>query len=146
MAQHTLIHLLVALSPIACLTLPLASHAEVYRCGNSYSSAPCTGGKAVSVQPTVEVHTQAQHPSTTQRKQDRKDAREWERTERELDKAQATPAPQRKSQADRQQCQAKQQRIQKIDELARKGGSVKQMERLRDERQAARDWQFRAGC
>ena len=59
--------------------------------------------------------------------------------------AKAATPPQRNAKH-RQQCEAKQQRIQKIDELARKGGSVQQMERLREERQKARDWQFRAGC
>nr|WP_174862823.1 hypothetical protein [Comamonas jiangduensis] len=77
--------------------------------------------------------------------QQRHEERAWDRMERELDKAQAESPPQR-STNNRRQCEAKQQRIQKIDELARKGGSVQQMERLREERQKARDWQFRAGC
>lgn len=144
-----MLRVFAACATTAYLVMPLSGHAQVYRCGNSYSSQPCTGGKAVSVQPMVEVHPQthlATNAPSTQRKQDRREAREWDRTERELDKAQAAPAVQRQSQADRSQCQAKQQRIQKIDELARKGGSVKHMERLREERQAARDWQFRAGC
>ena len=66
--------------------------------------------------------------------------------ERELDKAQANAPPQRKSSVDRSQCEARDRRIQKIDQLARRGGTVQQMERLREERQEARDWQFRAGC
>lgn len=130
------------------LAVPHASHAQVYRCGNSYSSEPCAGGKAVSVESPVEVHPGAAASPTRRaaRRTGHQEARAWERTERELDKAQAAPAPQRQAPAERSQCQAKQQRIQKIDELARRGGSVKQMERLREERQAARDWQFRAGC
>lgn len=133
------------------LAVPSTSHAQIYRCGNSYSSEPCAGGKAVSVEPLVEVHPDPATPPTrrTTRRSGQKEAQEaraWERTERELDKAQAASAPQRQAPADRSQCQAKQQRIQKIDELARRGGSAKQMERLREERQTARDWQFRAGC
>ena len=64
----------------------------------------------------------------------------------ELDKAQAKAPPQRKAGVDRSQCEARDRRIQKIDQLARRGGTVQQMERLREERQEARDWQFRAGC
>lgn len=132
------------------LLSPWPSHAQqVYRCGNHYSQTPCPGGQAVAVQPsaTVEV-APAPQPATRRRSQRKQDseAREWERTERELDKAQTSATPPRSAKADATQCRAKQQRIQKIDDLARKGGSIQKMERLREERQAARDWQFRAGC
>lgn len=150
--------LTLSMAAAAWLCGPRTSHAqEVYRCGDSYSSAPCHGGRAVSIAPWLEVHADDSSSSaTTTRPSQRRhaasrpanEARAWDRTERELDKAQAATAPQRqpRSSADRSQCQAKQQRIQKIDDLARRGGSVQQMERLREERQTARDWQFRAGC
>lgn len=138
---------------LCAFTLSFAAYGqEVYRCGSSYSDAPCAGGKAVSTEPLVEVHPSAAQPRRTNTQgprnayqQQRHEERAWDRMERELDKAQAESPPQR-STTNRRQCEAKQQRIQKIDELARKGGSVQQMERLREERQKARDWQFRAGC
>lgn len=138
-----------------CLS-PLASQAQAYRCGNSYSNAACADGKAVEVEPAIEVHPSASDstasstlPTRSQRKyyrQEDKEAREWERTERELDKAQATPPPQRQARPDTTKCEAANQRIKKIDELARRGGSAKLMERLREDRQNTRDWQFRSGC
>ncbi len=138
---------------LCAFTLSFAAYGqEVYRCGSSYSDAPCAGGKAVSTEPLVEVHpsatqprrTNAQAPATHTSSSATKNAHgiawnaNWTK-----------PRPNRRPSADtnnRRQCEAKQQRIQKIDELARKGGSVQQMERLREERQKARDWQFRAGC
>jgi len=141
---------------LALCLCPLASQAQVYRCGNSYSSAPCTGGKTVEVEPAVAAHpsekdsaastTLAPRAQRKSRRQEDKEAREWERTERELDKAQTTPPPQRQNRPDAAKCAAANQRIKKIDELARRGGSVKQMERLREDRQNTRDWQFRSGC
>lgn len=141
---------------LALCLCPLASQAQAHRCGNSYSNAPCADGKAVQVEPAIEVHPSATDstpsstlPTRSQRKnyrQEDKEAREWERTERELDKAQATPPPQRQARPDTAKCEAANQRIKKIDELARRGGSVKLMERLREDRQNTRDWQFRSGC
>jgi hypothetical protein len=130
---------------MCALLWPWTAHAqEVYRCGNSYSTEPCAGGKAISTQPLVEVHRPAQSRNDSHIQQ-RNEARERDRTERELDKAEFKSAPQR-STNNRQQCQSKQQRIAKIDDLARKGGNAKRMEQLREERQQARDWMFRAGC
>ncbi len=133
---------------LACTAWPLSSLAQVFRCGNSYSSTPCADGKPVPVEPIVEVHPPTQGAAerrATRRHADREE-RAWDRMERELDKAQAKAPPQRKSGVDRSQCEARDRRIQKIDQLARRGGTVQQMERLREERQEARDWQFRAGC
>lgn len=145
--------LALSMAAAAWLCGPPTSHAqEVYRCGDSYSSTPCHGGRAVSIAPWLEAHTDSSSTQHVQRHRDasrpNREAQAWERTERELDKAQAATAPQRqpRTSTNRSQCQAKQQRIQKIDDLARRGGSVQQMERLREERQTARDWQFRAGC
>ena len=116
----------------------------VYRCGNTYGSTPCTGGAAISTQPLVEVHPS--HPtSNTAYQQQRREERERDRMERELDKAQSAALPQR-DRNNRQQCEAKQRRIQKIDEMARKGGHAQYMERLREERRETRDWMFKAGC
>lgn len=133
---------------LACTAWPLSGQAQVFRCGNSYSSAPCADGKPVPVEPIVEVHPPTQAAAerrATWRHEDREE-RAWDRMERELDKAQAKTPPQRKSGGNRSQCEALDRRIQKIDQLARRGGTVQQMERLREERQEARDWQFRAGC
>lgn len=140
---------------LCAFAVSFSAHGQaVYRCGSSYSDEPCAGGKAVSTEALVEVHpaaaqssanTQGRKGANSAYQQQRHEERTWDRTERELDKAQAATPPQRNAK-NRQQCEAKQQRIQKIDELARKGGSVQQMERLREERQKARDWQFRAGC
>lgn len=153
---HTPLWQSTALWLALCLC-PLASQAQVYRCGNSYSSAPCADGKTVEVEPGVVAHPSTPDsaasgtpapgaPRKRRRHADNNEAREWERTERELDKAQATPPPQRQARPDAAQCAAASQRIKKIDELARRGGSVAQMERLREDRQNARDRQFRAGC
>ena len=92
----------------------------------------------------MEVHPH-QRTSNAAYQQQRKEDRDKLRLERELNKAQAAVPPTR-SKDNRPQCEAKQRRIQKIDEMARKGGDAKYMERLREERQEARDWQFRAGC
>lgn len=127
---------------------PLTAHGQtVYRCGHSYSSTPCAGGTSISTEPAVTGHAQPTLTAPQQhalRKQRQKE-REWKRTERELDKAQAASPPQRKS-SNQAACQSKARRIQKIDELARRGGSAKKMEQLREERRDARDWQFSAGC
>lgn len=152
---HTSLWQSTALWLALCL-YPLASQAQVYRCGNSYGSAPCAGAKTVEAEPVIQAHpgtpgratsgTPAPGAPRKRRRNADNEAREWERTERELDKAQATPPPQRQARPDAAQCAAANQRIKKIDELARRGGSVTQMERLREDRQNARDRQFRAGC
>lgn len=130
------------------------SHAQpVYRCGNAYSQTPCSSAQAIGLPSLVEVPAAAtapgerpqQQPSSRHR-QAMQEARDWERTERTLDKAQAAVPPRRSAQKNRSACEAASRRIEKIDALARRGGSVQKMERLREERQAARDWQFRAGC
>ena len=141
---------------LALSLYPLASQAQAYRCGNIYSSAPCTGGQAVEVEPAVNMYpsttgnaTSGMLPASSHQKnyrQEDKETREWQRAERELDKAQAAPPPQRQGRANTAKCEAAKQRIKKIDELARRGGSVKLMERLREDRQNTRDWQFRSGC
>ena len=123
--------------------LPTTSAAQpVYRCGNTYSSTPCAGSHALPLAAAGPQHSTRHTPQHGEQRE----AREWERTERELDKAEAKIAPQRAQGKDRAACQAANRRIQKIDELARKGGSVQKMERLREDRQAARDRQFSAGC
>ena len=125
------------------------SHAQVYRCGNSYSTTPCAGGQEVEIKPAVQAPTvTAQITSNQQRtnRQERKEERDWERTERELDKAEAAEKPMRQQGKNSAACAAASRRIQKIDELARKGGSAQKMEKLREDRQATRDKQFRMGC
>ena len=145
------LHLSTAYALAFCLCTiahPLTAHGQtVYRCGNSYSSTPCAGGKSVTTEPVVTIHPQPALTTPHQRalRKQRQNEREWERTERELDKAQAASPPQRKS-SNQAACQSKTRRIQKIDELARRGGSVQKMEQLREERRNARDWQFSAGC
>ena len=142
---HTLLSLCTATAALCTLAYGELAHAQtVYRCGNTYSSVPCAGGTTVSTQPLVEVHPH-QRTSNAAYQQQRKEDRDKQRLERELNKAQAAVPPTR-SKDNRAQCEAKQRRIQKIDEMARKGGDAKYMERLREERQEARDWQFRAGC
>jgi len=46
----------------------------------------------------------------------------------------------------RPDCASTEQRIRQLDNMARKGGSSSYMERIREERKALRDGQFRAGC
>ena len=143
---HTVVSLCTATAALCTFAYGELSHAQtVYRCGNTYSSEPCAGGTTtVSTQPLVEVHPHQRTANTAYQKQHQED-REQQRLERELNKAQAAVPPTR-SKDNRAQCEAQQRRIQKIDALARKGGNAKYMERLREERQEARDWQFRAGC
>ncbi len=94
-----------------CLLQPTGK--EVYRCGSSYSDAPCAGGKAVSTEPLVEKCIPRQrspaaqtpkpaqpHPSSSATKKVHGIS-----MERELDKAQAVSLPQR-SATNRRQCEA----------------------------------------
>ena len=46
----------------------------------------------------------------------------------------------------RPDCAQAEQRIKRLDDMARRGGSAQYMERIRAERKETRDWQFRAGC
>ena len=76
----------------------------------------------------------------------KQEAAQRKRTQQALDKAEATPTPQRSNQAAQKDCEAAERRINKIDALARRGGSAKKMEQLREDRKATRDKQFRLGC
>lgn len=38
---------------LALLALSTSLHAQVYRCGNTYSSAPCAGGRSVDTSPAL---------------------------------------------------------------------------------------------
>nr|WP_315224478.1 hypothetical protein [uncultured Albidiferax sp.] len=38
---------------LALLALSTSLHAQVYRCGNTYSSAPCAGGRSVDTSPAI---------------------------------------------------------------------------------------------
>lgn len=118
------------------------AHAQVFRCGNTYTSEPCTGGKAVVLEPLTSIPAHSPSHRAAQRHEDAS----WQRTERELDRAEAKAPPHRDKASNQAACQASQRRVKKIDELARQGGTAKKMERLRQERQDARDWQFSAGC
>lgn len=136
--------------------LPATSHGQIYRCGNSYSQAPCSQQEGIARTfneaphtGTAAISTDAKPRQYSSRKNHHPGqhaARDWDRTERELDKAEAKPQAQRSSAKDQAACDAASRRIQKIDELARRGGSAQKMERLREERQSARDRQFNAGC
>lgn len=137
------------LAYLCCGLITPSSHAQVYRCGNSYSTTPCKGAQEVDIAPPVHASAMtAQITGNQQRtiRQARKEAHDWDRTERELDKAQAAEKPTRQSGKNSAECAATGRRIQKIDELARKGGSAQKMEKLREDRQATRDKQFRMGC
>lgn len=128
---------------------PTLSYGQVYRCGNAYSATPCPGNQVVGLQPltTTPATTVAPSPRPSKaRNPAQREAQEREQTERALDKAQARVAPQRDGAKNRAACQAASRRIEKIDALARKGGSPQKMEQLKEERQDARDWQFSAGC
>ena len=135
--------LLVAL--LATL-LPTSSHSQVYRCGNTYSHTPsCTDGKD-AVLHTGSDSSHAHQQARKAHSQAQQEARDWDRTERELDKAEAQAPLKRGNRKNTGACEAASRRIQKIDELARRGGPAQKMERLREERQRARDRQFNAGC
>ena len=41
------------LTALTFLALSTSLHAQVYRCGNTYSNAPCAGGKTVETTPSV---------------------------------------------------------------------------------------------
>lgn len=168
---------------VIAMWLPTASHAEVYRCGNSYSDEPCPGGSAIQLRGPMEVHgeeaadvflcRQGTHqfwsaqscqqnnatimrrqkvPATWTWEQQRKYAeREWLRAQRETSSpasithhADTSAAAQRER--EKPACAQADQRIRQLDEMARRGGTVRYMERVRKERKEARDWQFRAGC
>lgn len=163
---------------------PDTGYAQVYRCGSSYSDAPCPNAQALDVAPPVqhhESHTRStvflcrlgerqfwssqscqSHNASMLRsqtvprdwswEQQQKHAeREWQRAERRT----AAQAPlthhadtsqlaqRRRARPD---CASAEQRIRQIDAMGRQGGSAAYMERLRAERQATRDGQFRAGC
>ncbi|MGN1055165.1 MAG: hypothetical protein ACI4QS_00460 [Comamonas sp.] len=116
------------------------SQAQVFRCGNSYSPTPCADSHVVELAPA------APNPSSHHRQQARKDAQDWDRTQRELHKAETALPAARRQNTQRAECTAAERRIQKIDELAAKGGSAPKMEKLRQDRKATRDKQFRMGC
>ena len=77
--------------------------------------------------------------------------RQWQQSQ-SARKERATRAPaaatavQPKSRNTDSWCEQAEQRIRKVDAMARQGGKAKYMERLRAERQALRDRQFREGC
>lgn len=161
-------------------------HAQVYRCGNTYSDEPCTTGSAqiVEVQPAVSNNArapeqpiflcrlgqrqfwsaqscQSQNASMLRSQsvpQNWSWEQQWKHAEREWQNAQRnTPSPsvmphradtsasaQRKRA--RPDCAQAAQRIKKLDEMGRRGGSSSFMDRIRTERKDLRDWQFSAGC
>lgn len=165
---------------------PSGSHAQVYRCGNTYSDAPCASGttRIVEVEPAVSDNTraaqqpiylcrlgkrqfwsaqscQSQNASMLRSQSVSKDwswEQQWKHAEREWQRAQRnTPSPaatphyadtsasaQRKRA--RPDCAQAEQRIKKLDEMGRRGGSSSFMDRIRTERKELRDWQFNAGC
>ncbi|WP_367849578.1 hypothetical protein [Rhodoferax sp. WC2427] len=41
------------ITALALLALSGSLHAQVYRCGNTYSSAPCAGGRSVDTSPAI---------------------------------------------------------------------------------------------
>lgn len=125
-----------------CASMPTTAQAQIYRCGNTYTNEPCAGGKAVQLEPLTTIPAQRPSPYAAERHE----AYEREQTERELDRAEAKVPPVRDKATNKAACEASKRRVKKIDELARKGGSAKKMEQLRQERQDARDWQFSAGC
>lgn len=43
------------LATVLC-SMPCTGHAQVYRCGNTYSDAPCQGAQAVDLAPPVQSH------------------------------------------------------------------------------------------
>ncbi|WP_284336944.1 hypothetical protein [Comamonas sp. NoAH] len=159
-------------------------HAQVFRCGHSYSDAPCLNGATVEIQPPVEVHGNTHnstvflcrlaerqfwsaqscqsHNATMLRSQSVPQSWTWERQWRYAEREWRHAEQQTSSQAPlvhradtsalaqrrraRPDCTVIEQRIRQLDEMGRRGGSASHMERIRSERKAARDQQFRAGC
>lgn len=179
------------LSGVLGLLLSVAAHsaqAQVYRCGNTYSDAPCPGAQALDLRPPVQAQaTPGQRPvflcrrssehfwssqscnhhgaSTLHRQNVPSDwpwEQQWQHAQRTWRQAQqraqeavpaqppaliqAPPAHGPSPHAPAASCAAADARIRQLDALGRQGGPVSVMERLRRERKALRDWQFRVRC
>ena len=165
------------------MLLPHTLHAQVYRCGNSYSDAPCQGAKHIERQAPLQadasahsdvflcrlgdrhfwsaqscqsqnasmLHRQSVPRHWTWEQQHQHAQREWLRAQRQT--AAKKQPPHHTNTRERAQrrtqhldCSSAEQRIRQLDEMGRRGGSVRYMERLRSERKELRDGQFRAGC
>lgn len=186
--QHTkfLPHLTAAATLGLALLLPAAHAQQVYRCGNTYSDAPCGDQPALDLTPPVQTlptpgeaqvflcrrsqsHFWSQQPcngqgaSTLHRQpvpsqwtweQQRQHAeREWQRAQRRHAAAASAPSHHVDSQSlqaqrsrQRPDCDSFKQRIRHLDAMGRAGGTASFMERLRGERKAVRDAQYKAGC
>lgn len=167
------------LATIALLLCAHTAHADVYRCGNTYSNTPCKDAKEVDVSPAL---SDPSGPTTTVIYLCRatRGARYWtpepcnqngwtiERTERvpanipweeqlaaarsqrsESIAAGRTPGaygPSTNRNEKSQRCTQLRNRIQYLDDIGRKGGSVHTMEWQREERRNARNEEHRLGC
>lgn len=126
----------VVLSLLLCLWVE-TGHAQIYRCGNTYSETPCANAQRLHATPLSGKEDDPASSARRTQQHEKKRAKEKEHTMRALRQASANGAD---------NCQALERRIDKIDQLARRGGSVTKMEQLRADRQATRDKQFRLGC
>lgn len=166
---------------IWALFVSTANAQEVYRCGNSYSSTPCEGAKAVDVTPAVinpdGPLTKFIHLCKRPEKEDLWwvdspcDSHGWTavdkakvptnvewKTQISIARRQRADALKKsneyqdwrpvRSQGKKQEntCETLSKRVEWLDSAGRAGGTVRQMEWLRQERQDARDRQFREGC
>lgn len=118
---------------------------KIYRCGTSYSDTPCLGAKVVPIEDVPLTGHAATRPKPSLQ-HSKQEAAQRKRTEQALDKAENSPTPKRSNPSVQTDCEAAERRINKIDALARRGGSAKKMEQLREDRKATRDKQFRWGC
>jgi hypothetical protein len=116
----------------ACSTLPLA--AQLSRCDHTPRTSLCT--QRASQPPTSQPRTLEAHKAS----EEQRHAREWRRAEKR------TAANARAHVPSTSICTTTSRRIDQLDAMARQGGSLQLMERVRAERQALRDQQFRSGC
>jgi hypothetical protein len=159
----------------------LNSTAQVYRCGNNYSIAPCTGGRAVETAPAVgstssesgsstvylcktygggtfwsRAHCNTQNalveriesvPAGLSWDHQVEMARDQRDRERVLTSPPAAQVQQGPATATRvTQCASLEARINRLDQLARNGGTASYMDWVAGEKRLARDQHFRQRC
>jgi hypothetical protein len=169
---------------LAASLLGATASAQVYRCGNAYSSAPCAGGKAIDTTPPLSARGDLAGKTTIYLCQSYGGGQFWTRehcaqrdalvermetvpsgmpfeqqvemAQNQRNSAQARSVPPPPSFQPPQayaaqpglqaQCQALDQRVERLDAQARAGGRPHYMDRIAHERKEARDLQFRLRC
>lgn len=121
--------------------------APIYRCGNSYSQNPCTGGRQVDTRPLIENHDAPQRTKPTRRHFSQPNYWEQEQVRQAAQKARIRQRQERQARQQQQRrCAELAQQIEQLDAQGRIGGTSAYMDRLRERRRLVREEQVRQNC